>query len=1637
MGTASSTLDVTVTVTSAETTPTIPPITYQTRKLSATGEQTFVLPARRFPTIGTESNAAQAYTVTISGSGSGTVSLKATTSTNADSGAASGINLTGNSGSIPQFKAVGHENTVPGLTELAIISSPYDETSYKAGERIEFLATLNSRVEFPDDAELKVQVGSNLRGATLVQEYRDGAGFPSYYWFAYTVVNDDVDSNGITVPANPFGDNADGAIIYKDSFSVTNAKIPADVRYAAIAPGSSQAVNGAAASTCVGIWCAKLTPGENVTAMNGGDTDYELGYAVEGPAGLTIPPTRFGEMTSHTLSGTSFDGDFDDYQTSFWELLHKQGDTVSPAFNIVFTSVFDSDIRNYHQDRLRLVAGNHVFDFDDTSNLVKALDTSSVDANLGVNLQDGTETDLRIVEGAEITISEDQQNASLLTKEEGETIGILVGVDPVFNYDVTLSLEAEYQNGASAADVSFPASIDIAAGEKEVSFDLEIVDDVIDDVLDPADPLESVIIKIADDPHVTNYDDSEFQVNIEDNDTRAAIGLSERVLFVDEGEELTVTVESDTPLAKRFSVPFTITPGGGATAADYTSASSSFDLDLGGDGSVVITALADGVDDGNEWLDITLGAPPAPAYVGSSNTAKIYIGDPNDPEVTAQVENSIHQVLEDTEPTFHITLSEDPERFVRVLLAFTAQNGAGAGDWRDETFGERVDFLSGETRKPYTIRIQNDNAHDSGESVRMDLSLPIGMSRVTLGDPSSSTVYIVDPMDPEVEVEFGSTTYEVDEGGIIQVEVELSADPDRPVFVPITATGMAGATDEDFILGETFASFDDGVTSDLITFTPRQDFFNDDDETVTLGFGTLPPKVSAGTDSTTTITIDDDDVPSRVIVDEHNFYVEEGKTVDVTFTATPTPELDITIPINVARRGGATAADYSVADSITFTAGSNTASLTVTANADSSDDGGEYLELSFGTGPPEAEYDDRSFGVHIIDPNDPEVTIQFGSAYHQVLEGGNATFTVTLSADPERRVVVPLDIMPEDGANVSDYEAEIGNDLAVLPGRLTFEKGETSKTFKLGITVNMDSEEGGQIKMALGDLPPRVTKGTPGDSIVYIIDSEDPAITASFGAATYSAAEGGTVEVTVTLNADPDRTVVVPITGTPMMMADDEDYSLNPDYVKFADNVTSGTFTFSATQDESNDDDETVQLGFGTLPHNVTAGSTATTTVSIVDDDLPTAVSFGSDVYFAAEGMSVDFHVELDRPATETVTFPITTSFGNGANAQALNLPGTQSVTFQSGEDRKTRTVQTGTQSSTNHDQYMEMSFGTLPSREYRVGDVSTTRVYKVDSNAPRVDAQFESGIVQAEEGNDATFTVTLSADPLRLVRLPIVFTPEDGSDADDFGAPSGETDVPEYVEFNSGVTSATISIGIVDNTAADTEEGGIIKASIPSGNQLPPRVDAGDPRDSRVYITDADDPSVNVSFGASTYTVDEGDTLDINVTLSADADRRVFIPLTATPQSGATEGDFSLSTTLVEFADGGNFEDHHPEEYPGPCSGRGGGGGAQLGDAAPEGHFGQSLDEHRNAEQRRSAPGDLLRGRTLFCAGREHGDGESGHGQAACRRGNHTNTARGHGRGQSGRLYGAQSFAGSVWGRREGGYLYSVGGGQRLGRPR
>ena len=1006
-----------------------------------------------------------------------------------------------------------------------------------------------------------------------------------------------------------------------------------------------------------------------------------------------------------------------------------------------------------------------------------------------------------IVDVPTVTASFEQAAYSV---DEGSSVTVTVVLSQAPGRQVVVPIAAAGRGGAGPSDYSgVPASVTFASGETEQTFMLAAVSDAVDD------DGESVLLGFGLLPTgVSAGSPAQATVTIVDDpaDVPTVTASFEQAAYsVDEGATVDVTVLLRDvavllPQApeRRVVVPITATGQGGADSSDYSGVPASVTFAPGDtEQTFTLAAASDAVDDDNEWLQLEFGTLPTGVSAGSPPYAAVSIvDDPADvPSVTASFERATYTVDEGTSVDVTVVLSQAPGRAVVVPIDAAGRGGAGSSDYSGVPAS--VTFASGETEHTFTLAAVSDAVDDDGESVLLSFgSLPAGVSE---GSPDEATVSIVDdPADvPSVAVSFGASAYSVDEGSSATVTVVLSQAPGRTVVVPIDAAGRGGATAADYSVVPASVIFASGETEKTFTFRAASDAVDDDDESVLLGFGTLPMGVAEGSPDEATMSIVDDpadvpiiddpaDVPSVQVSFERAAYsVDEGSSVTVTVELSQAPERTVVVPITAAGRGGARSSDYSGAPtSVTFASGETEKTFTFAATADTVDDDDESVLLSFGTlptGVAEGSPDEATVSI-VDDPADvPSVQVSFEQAAYSVDEGSSVTVTVELSQAPGRQVVVPITAVGRGGAGSSDYSG--------APTSVTFASGDTEQTFTFAATADSVDDDNESVLLSFGSLPTGVSEGSPDEATVSIVDdpADVPSVQVSFEQAAYSVDEGSSVTVTVELSQAPERTVVVPITAAVRGGATAADYSGVPASVTFASGDTEKAFTFAAASDDADDDDESVLLGFGTLPTGVSEGSPDEATVSIVDDpaDVPSVqVSFEQAAYSVDEGSSVTVTVELSQAPERQVVVPITTTDQGGAGPSDYSVAPT-SVTFASGETEKTFTFAAASDAVDDDDESVLLGFGSLPTGVSEGSpDEATVSIVDDPADVPSVQVSFEQAAYSVDEGSSVTVTVELSQAPERTVVVPIAATGQAGAGSSDYSV------APTSVTFASGDTS-------------------------------------------------------------------------------------------------------------------------------------------------------------------------------------------------------------------------------------------------------
>ncbi len=1069
-----------------------------------------------------------------------------------------------------------------------------------------------------------------------------------------------------------------------------------------------------------------------------------------------------------------------------------------------------------------------------------------------------------------------------------------------------------------------------------------------------------------------------LSVMVTDDDPTVTVMFGQASYTVNEGETVDVTVTLSADPERTVVIPITSTDQNNATATDYSVPTSvTFNS---GDTSQTITFAAslDDVDDDNESVVLGFGTMPEEGVTaGSLNQATVNITDDDTSGIVFDPV-SVTVTEEDASGTdYTVKLATKPSSDVTVTITGhggTALTLAGTG-----LSGDALTFTTTNWSTAQTLTVTA--AHDDNGADE-DVNLTHEASGGGYASVSADLPVTVTDDDPAVTAQFGQASYTVAEGDTVDVMVTLSADPERTVVIPITTTNQGGASSNDYSSLPTNVTFNSGETSQTITFAASSDDVDDDNESVALGFGTMPEEgVTSGSPNRATVTITDDDTSGIVLSPTGITVTEEavsGTSYTVKLRSEPTGDVTVTItghsgnPLSLSR------------DRLTFTASNwnTTQSVTVTA---AHDDNGVNELHSLTHGAAGGGYDNVSANLGVtVNDDDPAVTVMFGQSSYTVNEGGTVDVTVTLSANPERRVVIPITATNHGGVSPNDYSG--------VPASVTFTSGDTSETITLSATQDTFDDDGERVVLGFGTMPEEgVTEGSTNQATVNITDDDtsgivlsptsitvteeavsgtsytvklrseptgdvtvtitghsgnplslsddsltftssnwstaqsvtvtaghddngvneprsltheaagggydnvsanlgvtvnddDPAVTVMFGQSSYTVGEGGTVDVTVSLSANPERRVVIPITSTNQGGASSNDYSTLPTSVTFNSGETSQTITFSATQDTVDDDAESVVLGFGTMPEEgVTEGSTNRATVAITDDDTSGIVLSPTSITVTEEAVSgTSYTVKLRSQPTGDVTVTIT---GHSGNPLSLS---DDSLTFTSSNWSSAQSVTV----TAAHDDNGVNELRTLTHTASGGGYVNVVSYLSVTASDddPVVTAQFGQASYTVNEGGTVDVAVTLSADPRRRVVIPITATNHGGASSNDYSG------VPASVTFTSGDTSETITLSATQDTFDDDNE------SVVLGFGTMPEEGVTEGSTNRATVNITDDDTSGIVLSPTSITVTEEAVSGTNYTVKLRSQPTSNVTVTVTGHDSAALTLTGLNNNALTF---------------------------------------------------------------------------------------------------------------------------------------
>ncbi|MYG26786.1 MAG: hypothetical protein F4213_12310, partial [Boseongicola sp. SB0677_bin_26] len=343
-------------------------------------------------------------------------------------------------------------------------------------------------------------------------------------------------------------------------------------------------------------------------------------------------------------------------------------------------------------------------------------------------------------------------------------------------------------------------------------------------------------------------------------------------------------------------------------------------------------------------------------------------------------------------------------------------------------------------------------------------------------------VTVLPPRTVKVEPE----TLNVTEGESGTYRVVLGSQPSGNVEVTVQ-TNLSGT---DLSLDRSSLTFtgDNWQVAQAIEVTASEDTDALVDAPVTLHHGVSGADYGSVTAPPVTVNILENDAPTLSVEDVR---VGEGSGPAV-FVVSLSVASSSEVTVDYATSdgsgaGGATAgADYAATQgSLTFSAGSTASrQISVSILGDTVDEAEEEtFELTL-SNPSNATLAGGGQVLAVTgtieDDDDPEVEVSFDAPHYEVVEGTSTVLTLRLSAEPERRVTIPLLRTHHGGASPADYSG--------VPSGVTFGDSETVRELPVRAVDDTANDDGEAVTLSFGNLPARVSGS--GETTLAIQDND-------------------------------------------------------------------------------------------------------------------------------------------------------------------------------------------------------------------------------------------------------------------------------------------------------------------------------------------------------------------------------------------------------------------------------------------------------------------------------------------------------------------------------------------------------------------
>ena len=925
-----------------------------------------------------------------------------------------------------------------------------------------------------------------------------------------------------------------------------------------------------------------------------------------------------------------------------------------------------------------------------------------------------------------------------------------------------------------------------------------------------AEPSESFTVELSN-PNRATVSNGTGAVTIE-ADPMPELRISDAAP-VAEGNDAVFTVSLSTPSSQVVTVEYTTEDGTADAGDDYTTIAETLTFSPGQTTKIIrVPMLVDSTQESSETFTVELSTPMGTTLADSTGLGTITA----DPMPGLSIGDA-EPVAEGNDAVFTVSLSPPSSQVVTVEYR-TVDGTAGAGSDYSTTSGTlRFDPL--ETTKTIQVPVLTDSLSEPSEDFEVELRNP---SRATLDDARGVGTIAADPM-PGLTIDDAAP---VAEGNDAVFTVTLHPQSSQVVTVEYTTEdGTADAGDDYTTIAETL-TFSPGQTTKIIRVPVLVDSTQESSETFTVELST--PIGTTLADSTGLGTITADPMPGLSIGDAEPV-AEGGAAV---FTVTLRPATNHVVSVTYTTMDGTAVADADftpTSGTLTFNPNQTTKTIRVPILRDTVHEPSETftVELDDPTGTTLAD----STGLGTI-AADATPGLSIADAVN-VAEGRDAVFRVTLR--PATNHVVSVTYTTMDGTAVADA------DYTPVTGTLRFEPRETTKTIRVPVLLDTMTEQSETFTVELSNPG----GSTLADPIGVGTIRADPAPSLRIGDAT-PVAEGDEAVFTVTLTPPNEQVVTVDYTTTDGTAVADEDYSATSGTLRFAPGDTSKTIRVPTLRDAVAEPVETFTVVLSNPSGTNVVHDTGVGTIT--DEGLP-GLSI-ADAPTVAEGGEAVFPVTLNPASSQVVTVAYATQDGTAVtDSDYTATSGT--LRFEPGE-----TIQ-NIQVATLRDAIAEPSESFTVELSDPVGTAITNSTGVGTIAADAMPALSITDAVPVAEGGEATFMVSLS--PASSQVVTVAYATQDGTAVagSDYTAASGT------LQFDPGMTSHTIRVAVLNDTAVEPTEtfavelSDPVRATLADGTGVGTITDDVEHRVERAIRTGLPEVGRAIAFSAVTCRID------------------------------------------------------------------------------------------------------------------------------------------------------------------------------------